>query len=131
MRKPINETTLETLIPEYYETKETVDSLKKTCDELNTAIKTKMEANSQYAVDGYTAKITIQKRESFKEEKLIETLKSLGANDAIKTKEYVDMDVLESMLFNKQFTNEGLELLDKCREVKEVKVLKVTKTEVE
>ena len=133
MRQLNSETgkTLDELIPEYFSVKEEMDSCKKLCDEMNADIKAKMTDVSSYTTNGYTAKITIQKRESFNEGKLLETLKNIGATDAIKTKEYVDMDVLESLIFNNVIPAENLPKIGDCKEVKEVTVLKVTKAKGE
>ena len=124
------EKTLDELIPEYFDAKEKMDSYKKSCDEMNAQIKAKM-TDSSYTANGYTAKITIQKRESFNEVKLIDTLKTLGITDAIKTREYVDMDALEALIYAGNIDNADLTTIGTCKEVKEVVTLKVTKAKGE
>ena len=49
-------------------------------------------------------------------------------NDIIKTKSYVDMDVLESAIYNNLIPNDVLIEMNKCREIKQVQTLKITKS---
>jgi hypothetical protein len=46
----------------------------------------------------------------------------------IKTREYVDYDVLEKLLYNQKITPYGLKKIEDCREVKEVVTLRITKS---
>lgn len=119
----INE--LDGLINGYKQNKESLDNYKKITDEENAKIKQIMQANN---IDTYTtlrgtqANITIQKRESFLDSKLIARLKELGITSPIKTIEVVDMDELENVIYNNKL--DPRQIID-CKQVKEIVVLKV------
>ena len=131
-RKRINN--LDTLIPAYAENKAMLDDYKKICDKENKQIKELMDEGS-YEAGGYKATKSVQVRESMNEDKLLEILKDLDDNydidcygtNLIKTKEYVDMDVLESLIYKGKLSNEVLMDIDKCRESKEVVTLRISK----
>ena len=80
-----------------------------------------------YTSKGYKATKFISKRESFNEVKLLKVLQDVNIDGLIKTKQYVDMDVLENALYRGQLSEEVILTLDKCKEVKEVVTLKITK----
>ena len=121
---------LDTLIPQYAENKNILDDYKKLCDTENKQIKEMMEEGS-YEAGGYKATKSVQVRESMNEDKLLDVLKQYAIgydeNKLIKTKEYVDMDVLESMLYKGMIDKEVLMQIDKCRETKEVVTLRISK----
>ena len=124
---PVNE--LDTLIPQYAENKSMLDDYKKICDTENNKIKELMEEGS-YEAGGYKATKSIQKRESMNEEKLLDTLKKIPQavySGIIKTKEYVDMDALESAIYKGDLDKDVLLKIDKCRETKEVVTLRIVK----
>ena len=113
------------LIGSYKQNKESLDNYKKIAEEQNSQIKEIMQNNNleEYqTLDGLKAKITVQKRESFIDDKLIAKLKELGVTSPIKTVEIVDMDELENVIYNHQL--DAAELTD-CKQVKEVITLKV------
>lgn len=125
------EVSLDTLIPQYAENKSMLDDYKKICENENKQIKELMEEGS-YEAGGYKATKSVQIRESFNEDKLLDVLKQYyecGTNkeSIIKTKEYVDIDMLESAIYNGQISNEILMQIDKCRESKEVVTLRISK----
>lgn len=124
--------TLEELIVRYGTNKADYDSLKKVVDADNSEIKKLMSEQNinEYSYGGYNAKMTIQNRESINEEKLLTLLGSVDnlPNDIIKTKSYVDMDVLESAIYNNLIPNDVLIEMNKCREIKQVQTLKITKS---
>ena len=100
-----NENVLNLTIQEYFKNKERQDHFKTLVDRDNKKIKEKMkELNIQnFETDnGLTAKITIQNRDKLDEERTIAKLKALGLTSAIKTKEYLDMDELENLIYNQQ-----------------------------
>jgi len=116
---------LDGLINSYKQNKESLDSYKAQTDELNAEIKKIMQDNNlkKYTtLRGITANLSIQKRESFIDSKLIAKLKALGVTSPIKTVEVVDMDELENVIYNHEL--DAAELTD-CKEVKEILVLKV------
>lgn len=93
---------LQDLIERYGNNKTEMDSYKKQVEEDNKAIKEIMAStNIKEAVGGkFIAKLSESVAESFDEEKLLETLHSIGVTECIKTKEYVDMGVLEDLIYN-------------------------------
>lgn len=120
---------LSDLIPSYYQNKSELDSYKKIVDNENELIKSQMQelSTKNYTVNGLTAKISTQRRESFNEEKLLNVLKSINIDGIVKTKEYVDMDALEDAIYSNKIPKDDLLRLNACKDVKEVQILKVTK----
>ena len=122
-----DEDLLKELIEVYYEDKTILDGYKKSVDKHNKQIKEIMKDYNieEYETDnGLIAKMNIQKRESFIDEKLIAKLKELGVTTPIKTVEVVDIDELENVIYNGQLNASEL---TNCKQVKEVITLKVTK----
>lgn len=119
---------LDTLIPQYAENKSMLDDYKKICDDENKQIKELMEEGS-YEAGGWKATKTISTRETMNEEKLLAVAKKNGyyLSDIIKTKEYVDMDKLEALLYKGNISKEVLMEIDKCRESKEVVTLRISR----
>ena len=127
-RKIPGERTLGELIQSYYLNKSELDGYDKICKDENAQIKSKMneiEAET-YSIDDLTAKIVTQRRESFNETKLMMVVKQLGL-DVIRTKEYVDMDLLENAIYSGTISKDDLFRLNECKEVKEVQTLKIIK----
>ena len=127
------EENLNDYIEEFYLVKSEADKYKKLADEDNKKIKELMQNKdlTEFETEnGLQAKIIIQKRENFDEDKLIQKLCELGpdAMEAIKTKQYVDMDILEDLIYN-NYVN-AAELTD-CKNVKKVITLKVNKNKGE
>lgn len=124
------ETSLDTLIPQYAENKSMLDDYKKICDDENKKIKELMEEGS-YEAGGYKATKSVTTRETMNEDKLLDVLKQYPTacyeQGLIKTKEYVDMDVLESMIYKGVIDKNVLLEIDKCRESKEVVTLRISK----
>lgn len=92
---------LQELVARYGETKAKMDSYKKQVDSDNKSIKTLMEELKQYecSAGGFVAKLSIIESESFNDEKLLSVLKELGLVECVKSREYVDMDVLENLIY--------------------------------
>jgi hypothetical protein len=123
---------LETLIPQYAANKQELDSYTKICKEENEQIKTALEelGENEYSAGGYTVKRTVAVKESMNEAKLIEVLKQNGITDAIKTKEYVDMNVLEAYLYNNEPSVDLARQLESCRTTTETVQLRLSKAKV-
>lgn len=121
---------LDTLIPQYAENKAILDDYKKICDTENKQIKDIMDEGS-YEAGGYKATKSVQVRESMNEDKLLDVMHNhrevAELNGIIKIKEYIDMDMLESAIYNKQIDKDMLMEIDKCRETKEVVTLRISK----
>lgn len=123
----IMEEFLNVTIKSFYDNKQKLDEYKKATDVFNKEIKetlAKMNKEEFKTDNGLIAKVTIQKRESFNEDKLLAKLKELNGLTAIKTIEVVDMDELENLIYNGDI---DASQLSGCKKVQEIKVLKVTK----
>lgn len=120
-----NKEQLNELIPKYSMNKTELDSYKKICDRDNAIIKELMKEEDiqLYNCGTHTAKMSVQTRQSMDENKLLETIKSLNRPDLIKTKEYVDMDLLEKAIYNEEINASEL---NSCMITKKVTTLKVT-----
>lgn len=120
---------LNTIIPHYYEMKQELDNLDKTCKAENADIKREMERRkiTDFSIGDLTAKYIVKKRETMDEDALIKLLKSHNYFECIQTKEYVDMDILESMLYKNKIDTDTVVEMDKCKNVKETIELRVTK----
>jgi hypothetical protein len=131
---------LDELIPTYAENKAMLDDYKKICDSENKQIKELMEEGT-YEAGGYKATKSVSTRDDIKEDKILAKLSDdmrecFELNNIIKTKEYIDMDNLESLLYSlnnkrdiesKKIKDELIELLDSCTERKDVVTLRVSK----
>ena len=122
---------LNQLIPEYADNKAQLDKIKAVVDEQNAQIKEEMKSADlkSYEVDGYKATYSVQKRESMNEAKLLLIAHKYEdlLKDTIKTKEYIDMDKLEELLYKGQLPQDILQEVSSCVESKEVVTLRVTK----
>lgn len=110
----------------FYADKKQLDNYKKSTEEYNKEIKKLMNQlnKTEFETDnGLVAKINVQNRESFNEDKLIAKLKELNGTAAIKTKEYVDMDELEDLIYNGELDASEL---TSCKVSKEIITLKVS-----
>ena len=125
----LDTTILDAVIPVYAENKMELDSYKKLVDRDNSLIKELMqEADlTEKQVGGWVAKLTKSNRESFNEDKLLEIAHNNNLDEIIKTKEYIDMDLLEDAIYNGKISEDILLEMGKAKEVKEVVTLKVSK----
>lgn len=116
---------------EYVRNKAELDALKKRVDGANTSIKQLMElleVSEVELADGSRVVCGITKRESLDEEKAIKQLKKFAPDtDCIKTKEYIDMDILEGEIYRGNLSDEAIQALDTCRKVKEIPTLTIKK----
>lgn len=113
-------------IEEFYIVKNEVDKYKKIADEDNKKIKEFMEKANLTEFEtsnGLVAKVSIQKRESFNEDKLITKLKELNICKPIKTIEVIDYEALEDVIYNNEL--DATKISD-CKQTKEIQVLKVS-----
>ena len=131
---------LKDLVEAYGSNKKETDDLKKVVDSQNKQIKELMESNNltKFESDNYKVSLSISTRDVIDEEQLLAEartfviadgidLKSAEEVGLIKTKEYVDMDVLESLMYKGGISEEDLLKIDKCRDTKEVAMLRVSK----
>ena len=93
---------LDDLIPLYYEHNELVKKHKKVADKANKEIKKIMaeQGITEFATNGLVATVSVSERVDLMEDVLMEKIKELGIEGIIKTKEYIDMDALETALYN-------------------------------
>ena len=99
---------LKELVKSYGEMKQIVDGYKKPIEEANKEIKSIMSSKnlSEFESGGFKAKYSVSVSEGFDESKLIKVIKDTLApedpklKEIIKTKEYVDMEILEDAIYN-------------------------------
>lgn len=121
---------LSKIIDEYKESKDKENALKKVNNKLNENIKSYMYEHGMSSADSekYTATLTKTDKESLNEELAIELIKENleGAllNTVIKTKEYIDEDALEKLVYNGDF---DINKLAKAKIVKETYTLRITR----
>ncbi len=100
---------LSKIIDEYKESKDKENALKKVNNSLSKRIKGYMHKHDMSSADSekYTATLTKADKESLNEDLAIELIKENleGAllNTVIKTKEYIDEDALEKLVYNGDF----------------------------
>lgn len=107
-RRSVNHTaeTLEDMIRIYVGKKEELDPLKKQVDDYNKRIKTEMTNRDlrEFEVDGIKASISITPKSDFNELQAIEILrKNLTPEQfskVVRTREYIDDDAFESLVYN-------------------------------
>ena len=116
-------------IDEYKESKDKENSLKKINNELSENIKSYMHEHNMTTADtdNYTATLSRKDSESLNEDLAIEIIKeNLGGAllaSVIKTKEYIDEDALEKLVYNGDF---DVNKLAKAKIVKPTFTLRVT-----
>lgn len=122
-------TSLDELIPQYANNKAEMEDYKKICDKENAQIKELMfaEGIDEKEAGGYVAKRIVQHRETMNEAKLLEIAHMHGLVEIVKTREYIDFDALESVIYNNKLPQSVLLEMDKAKEIKDVVTLKVTK----
>lgn len=127
----MTEQELKQLASEYVSAKREFDTLKKKTDNLNQSLKANMELSNLDGIeldDGSKVCLGITKRESLDEDKLLVQLKKYAPDtDCIKTKEYIDMDILENEIYHEKLSPEALAAMDSCRNVKEIPTLTIKK----
>lgn len=121
---------LSKIIDEYKKSKDKENSLKKINNELSENIKSYMHEHNMTTADtdNYTATLSRKDSESLNEDLAIEIIKeNLGGAllaSVIKTKEYIDEDALEKLVYNGDF---DINKLAKAKIVKPTFTLRVTK----
>ena len=116
---------------EYIADKAEESKLKKRIESNNTSIKQLMELLNKEEIeleDGAKVVYSVTQQETLNEDLLIKQLKQFAPDtQCIKTKEYVDMDILESEIYKGDLSDEALQAMDKCRGVKEIPKLTIKK----
>ncbi len=137
-RKIINQkSNIDTLVSQYGEHNADFNSLKKIVETEKLELKSLMESENmtEYVGDDYTVTYSVSKKEKFNEDKMLDILKRDWANrygslscPYIKTKEYIDMDILESVMYANELPKETMVELDSCIETTEMVTLRCKKT---
>ena len=118
------------IIDLYKESKDKENALKKSNTEMGNNIKSYFQTNGidRVDTDKYTATVTTSTSESLNEELAIEIIKeNLGGAmlaTVIKTKEYIDEDALEKLVYNGDF---DITKLAKAKITKTTSTLRVSK----
>ena len=116
---------------EYVADKAEESKLKKRLESNNSEIKELMRFFGQDEVeldDGTRVVYSVTQKTSLDEEKLLIQLKKYAPDtECIKTKEYIDMDILENEIYHEKLSAEALSAMDSCRNVKEVPTLNIRK----
>lgn len=127
---------LDTLIEQFGNHNADFNSLKKICDSEKSQIKEIMDTEGikEQTSGGWKVNYIVSERETMNEDLMLSILQNdwvtrYGSIPCpyIKTKEYVDMDALEAVLYAGEIPNETLLELDKCRTVTTVTSLRCTK----
>ena len=117
---------------DYAYNKNIESGLKKKIESDNTTVKALMELLKTDEVkteDGTTVCYSVTTRESLDEEKLIAQLKTYAPDtQCIKTKEYIDMDALESEIYHDKLPMKALVALNSCKIIKKIPTLTIKKT---
>lgn len=97
------------MIDSYKLSKDQENKLKKENTSLGNNIKSEMHQKdlTEFETDNWKATITLKENEDFNDEQAIEIIKSELTEEEIKsvirTKEYIDDDALEKLIYNKKF----------------------------
>ena len=124
-----NKKLLNELIPRYAVNKAELDSYKKICEDENKQIKELMQQEKleDWTIGAVTAKCIVQRRESMNEDILLEIAHKYKLRTIIKTKEYIDYDALENMLYQGNVSAAIVAEMDKAKEVNDVVTLRLTR----
>lgn len=123
---------LDTLILNYAEHNEKLNDYKKLAAEENKRIKQELgnQMLTEYQVNNVKVVVSTRKTETLNEEMLLGILKTADIttdtlSKVVKTKEYIDMDALESVIYKGEIPEDVVATFDVCREVKETQVLNI------
>ena len=126
--------TLDELIPAYGDNKERLDVLDKICKEENKQIKELLGDKTNYETSGWKVTKSVQNRDKIDEDLLCVKLSDFPEMyelGIIKVQEYVDMTALEDAMYKGQLNKKMLEVVEKCREHKEVVTLRISRVKEE
>jgi len=122
--------TLKELIPVYGEQNTQCNALKKVVADLNTKIKEAIhkakQENKDIEIEGWKCSLTVEEKKEMNEDKLLDFAKKHNL-DVVRTKEYVDADLLEKLIYSGKLSTKLIAEMDKCNEVKIRETLRCTK----
>lgn len=125
---------LKDLVTNYYENKEDEKTIKKLVSEQNADIKRLLMENDNlktsdgdyiYNTGTIVAKLADKVSKTLNEDKLLSVAKKYKISGIVKTKEYIDMDALEDMMYKGQLSAEIKQEIAKCEEIKRTPTLTV------
>ena len=128
---------LDELVTHYGELDSKIKSMSKELESDKITIKNTLADLKQkdYSAGGYTVTRTVSYRTKYNEDKMLDILKRdwkerYGNMECpyIKTKEYIDMDQLESVLYAGELPAKTMMELNNCQEKTEIVTLKCGKT---
>ncbi len=132
--------TLEELVPHYGELDTQAKAIKKEMDSDKVTIKNLLAESNQknFTAGGYTVNYVVRTKVTVDEDKMLNVLKADWKKrygdipcPYIKTKEYVDMDQLESVLYANELPTDVMAELDKCQTKTENVALMCSKAKAE
>lgn len=135
-RKKIEEKklTLNELIPEYGQKNTECNALKKVVADLNSKIKLAVheakKENEDIIIDGWNCNLSVKEDTVLNEDRLLELAKKHKI-DIIRTKEYIDFDALEKLIYKGDISKKVLLEMDSCKDSTTKETLRVTKAKEE
>ena len=93
---------------------------------LKTAIKSLNQQNKDIEVNGWKCSLSVTEEKVMNEDRLLEFCKA-NKIKCIKTKEYVDADALEKLIYSGKISEELIIEMDKCNDVKTKETLRCSK----
>lgn len=123
---------LKDLVDSYAKHNSEYNHLKKVVKDEGDEIKQRFLADdiSKFEGDGFSVSMSTRVTETLIEDKLLVLLKNSDIepevlSKIVKTREYIDMDALESAIYKGDIMENVVATFDVCREVKETQVLRV------
>ena len=138
VKKPSKDQTMDhlfSLIPVYGDKNAQCNALKKEVSDLNNKIKLDMIQlnylnDGGHVVDGWKCSLTTSDVSTMNEDQLIEVAKKNNIN-IVRTKECIDFDALESLIYEGKIPQDVLLEIEACKEVTLRETLRVTKVKTE
>ena len=122
--------TLEELIPKCGEQNTQCNALKKVVADLNAKIKESIhdakKENTDVVASGWVCHLTVSDNSTMNEDRLIEFAKK-NKLDIVRTKECIDFDTLENLIYKGKISDELLLEMDKCKDASTKETLRITK----
>lgn len=118
------------IIDSYIANKGEADRYGKLAKSENEEIKRRMNDDGIDYCEGTSGavKISVQTKETFREEELIAFLKEVGASRGIvKKKEYIDFDALESAIYHSKISEDTVREMDRFKDKQEIVKLLISK----
>lgn len=125
-----NPQTLDELIPIYGQQNTECNALKKVVKELNDKVKAAIheakKENQDIIVNGWKCKLSVEDTSTMNEDRLIDFAKKHKL-DIICTKEYIDFDALEKLIYAGKIKEDVLLEMDSCKDLGTKDTLRILK----